>query len=121
MNRNLIFSFIVALFALTSCDKGITTASALYKGVVLHNQCCNIVIQNLGNPAVGQAVWVDSNRADYPVYYDVFKVANPCQFINHKEGDTIMYRVVVPQAQNCACCMLFLYTPSVSKSIAVLQ
>lgn len=121
MNRNLVFSFVITTAALIGCDKGITTASQQYKGVVLYNQCCNIVIQNIGNPAVGQATWIDSNRSDYPTYYDVFKVANPCQFVNHKVGDTILYKVVVPEVQNCACCMQFIYTPSVAKPITVLR
>jgi hypothetical protein len=105
----------------TSCDKGVTTASAVYRGLVIHNKCCQIVIQNLGNPAVGQATWVDSNNVGQPTLYDVFRVGNPCEFVSHQEGDTIQYRVIqAPHVQNCNCCMLFLYTPQVSKYISVL-
>jgi hypothetical protein len=115
----LLTSIVGTLFS--GCDKGVTTASAVYKGVVIHNKCCQIVIKNLGNPAVGQATWVDSNATDQPTLYDVFRVGNPCDFVNHQEGDTIQYRVIqAPIVSNCACCMLFLYTPQVSKYISVL-
>ena len=122
MKQALFCSLALLIILTAGCDKGVTTASDhLYKGVVLHDMCGSIVIKNIGFPALGQPTWTDSNFSSHPVYYDVFKVGNPCQFVNHKEGDTIYYRVTVPEAQTCAFCMLFVYTPSVSKNITVVQ
>ncbi|MES2702138.1 MAG: hypothetical protein V4649_05835 [Bacteroidota bacterium] len=120
MKKILSLLFGASLFA-SGCDKGITTATDVRKGVILHNKCCNIVVANIGNPSVGQATWIDSNTATRKTQYDVFKVANPCQYGSRKEGDTIYYRVIASQIETCSCCGISLYTPSVAKYISVVR
>jgi len=117
-----IFSAALLLLVLSvGCKKppGTSGTAAIYKGVVLHNICCQDVIQTLGANLLGQDTWVDSNSGVPTTYHHVFKVANPCQFGGHAAGDTVQFRIIEQQPQNCACCMLFVYTPSLSYAIQV--
>ncbi len=115
----------VVFFTLTGfrCSKKSTQpTSGVYKGVVIHNVCCQAVIQVLDTSGVGQSSWVDSNKTPHVTYNNVFKVANPCQFGDPKEGDTIRFQFLSHTvAQTCACCLLFLHTPGVSYPIAVVK
>jgi hypothetical protein len=77
------------------------------------------VVQTLGPNYLGLDTWPDSSQAGYPVYSHVFTVANPCQFGNHAQGDTITFKTTDLQAQTCACCMMFVYTPSLKYPIVV--
>ena len=103
-----------------SCNKKTGGSGATYKGVIIKNLCCQAVVQTLGPNYLGQNNWPDSNTADLHIYNHVFKVANPCQFGNHQAGDTITFKVIAQQPQNCACCMLYVATPTTSYPIEVL-
>ena len=125
MKNVLFFCLIIVGLLGAACNKGIprnsatTTGATVYRGIVIHNICCLDVIQTLGPSYLGQASWIDSGNTAYPVYTHVFKVANPCQFGNHVEGDTISFKVIYPEEQNCACCMVYIPTPGVSYPIEV--
>lgn len=102
------------------CNKRTSPGSlgTVYRGVVLRNICCQAVVQTIGTNNLGQS-WADSGNAAYPSYSHVFRVANPCQFGTYKEGDTISFKVIAQQVQNCACCMIFIPTPATSIPIQV--
>lgn len=97
-----------------------TSGATIYKGVVLHNICCLDVIRTIGADSLGQD-WVDSNQTSLPLYHHVFKVSNPCQFGVHAPGDTINFKIVPQETQTCACCMIFIYTPSVAYPVQVVN
>lgn len=83
---------------------------SIYTGVVLRVICCQDVIQTIGTYNLGQMGWIDSGDVSHPVYDHVFRVANPCQF-GAKQGDTIRFKVIAQEPQNCACCMIYTATP----------
>lgn len=116
----------IALFALLSpsCKKKngtVSTTVGTYKGVVIQNICCQIVIQTIGPDYLGQDSWIDSGTTDHHVFYHVLKVANPCQFGNHMQGDTISFKVIAQQPQNCACCMMYAATPVTAYPVEVIN
>lgn len=121
MKKCLILIWIFSLSA-AGCrkDEKAGTPVGVYKGIVLHNICCLDVVRVIDNDSVGQDTWVDSNKTPLEVYHHVFKVANPCQFGNIKEGDTISFKVIPQETQTCVCCMIYIFTPSVSYPIRVL-
>lgn len=92
-----------------------------HRGVVLRSVCCQDVILSLDSDTLGQDTWTDSGQTPNIVYHNVFKVSNPCQF-TAREGDTIIFQVLSSApAQNCACCMLFTYTPQKAYPIQVIK
>jgi hypothetical protein len=125
--KNLATIFFIVLFCLliAGCKKpasGTSSSGIIYKGVVLHNVCCLDVIETVGTDRLGQDNWVDSNTPPpLALYHHVFKVANPCQFGTHAEGDTIQFKVIQQEPQNCACCMLFIFTPATTYPIQVVN
>ena len=108
----------ITLFS--GCDKKSAAPTTTYRGVILHSVCCSDVIMSIGSDSIGQDSWIDSNVSSLPVYHHVFKVANPCQF-GGQTGDTISFRIITSEVQNCACCMLFAYTPQTSYPIQVVN
>ncbi|MCW3123613.1 MAG: hypothetical protein JWQ38_3105 [Flavipsychrobacter sp.] len=113
----------LALLVCSGCSKKTspaTSSTGTYKGVIIKNACCLIVIHSIGSNLLGQD-WTDNGSTGNIRYDHAFKVANPCQFGNHVEGDTISFNVVKPQAQNCACCMMFTTTPDTAYSIEVVK
>jgi hypothetical protein len=121
----ILYLFVMLLaFTAAGCSKkttGSAAAGVLYTGVVLHAICCQDVIQTIGPDQLGQASWIDSGDAARPVYSHVFTVANPCQFGNHVAGDTIKFKVIPQEVQNCACCMMYIPTPSTTYPIQVVN
>lgn len=101
-----------------ACSKH-TAHSKVYKGVVVNDVCCNVVIRTIGPSYLGQMGWIDSSNSAHPIYDHVFKVANPCQFPTHQIGDTITFTLTDAQVQSCACCMIYVATPEASFPIAV--
>lgn len=112
---------LVAMAAL-SCKKSGSgnTPVGIYKGVVLHSLCCQNVIQLIDNDSLGIDNWIDSNAMPYVTYNNVFTVANACQFGFAPVGDTISFKIIPQEAQNCACCLIAVHTPNVSYPIRVL-
>lgn len=119
MKKFLLFVLLVAGLGVAGCEKSSSVKSAKYKGVVVYNVCCNVVIQTVGSESLGQDGWEDGNNSAHPTYNHVFKVANSCEFGNHSEGDTVSFTIVAPQAQKCACCMIYVASPEKSYSIHV--
>lgn len=121
-----IAAFFLSLFCLVTafkCHKdSIRPLPGIYRGVVIHNVCCQAVIQVLDAGLIGQSSWVDSNKTPQVTYNNVFKVANPCQFVGPVEGDTIRFQLLSNNvAQTCACCLLYVHTPGVSHPISVVK
>jgi hypothetical protein len=106
MRRILIVIMVVATAFGISCKKkdSQTPSGTVYKGIVLHSICCDVVIRTVGAEKLGQTGWIDSNYSSgYPVYDGVFTLDNPCQFNAPK--DTFSFVVVPAEVQNCVCCM----------------
>ena len=119
MKRLSVFLIILIAFLSLGCKKPATTtatATDKYRGVIVKNICCQVVVQAIGGSLIGQA-WVDGPTA----YSYVFKVSNPCQFGNHVAGDTINFRLVAAEVQNCACCMIYTSTPDTAYAVEVVN
>ena len=123
MRKGIIGFAVILCFLTAACKKGPSAnsgTSQIYKGMVLHSICCLDVIQTLGSDTLGQNTWIDSNAVPVAVYHHVFKVSNPCQFTGGM-GDTISFRVIQQQVQNCACCLIAIYTPATSFPVQVVN
>lgn len=94
-------------------------ASTVYKGVVTINMCGNIAIETLGPDYLGENSW--SAGSGSPVYHNIFTVQNACQFGVHPVGDTISFKVVASQTQNCAQCMAYVAVPPARYPIQVIK
>ncbi len=123
MKKFVFFLIVVFAIPVSGCKKGTTAtnSSGSYKGVIIKNTCCQIVIQTIGPNYLGQMNWRDGFDSTGTVYSHVFKVSNPCQFGNHMPYDTINFKIVPMQVQNCACCMVFTNTPDTSYAIEVVN
>lgn len=118
MKKGFILAALIFTELIGSCKKGDTgtTTGSSYRGTVIKNICCQIVIQTVGTNNLGQS-WTDgATRYDH-----VFKVSNACQFGDHIAGDTINFKVVGAEVQNCACCMVYTTTPDTSYAIQVVN
>jgi hypothetical protein len=87
-----------------------SSASTTYKGVILYSICTQTVIQTLGPNYLGINNWVDGNDTNHPVYNHVFRMQNGCMGVGQK-GDTIIFKVIPPQVQNCMACMIYIDCP----------
>lgn len=121
MKKTLAFILFAGLFAGFKCVKNSPApVGSTHRGIVLRSICCQDVIRLIDGDTLGQDNWIDSGQTPAVVYHDVFRVANPCQFGTHADGDTITFRVLSSApAQTCACCMLFAYTPQTGYPIQV--
>lgn len=114
----MVFSMLFSGLLVPACNRSTAVNSPkTYRGVVIQDVCCLDVIQTLDPDTLGQSTWIDSNTTPLTVRHHVFKVADPCQFQGHNAGDTITFKVIAQEAQNCACCMLFAYTPGTAYPI----
>jgi hypothetical protein len=126
MKKSVLFLAIMIAAVVSGCSKGssmnkpVVNNGGIYKGVILKGICCQIVVQTIGPDYLGQMNWRDSYDSSGIVYNHVFKVADPCQF-GANAGDTIKFRFVPTQVQNCACCMLATPVPDSSYSIEVVK
>lgn len=120
-----IFLMLLPLLAAagTGCRK--TTASGAtsgtYTGVVVFSTCLHTMIQTIGPDYLGEDNWVSGTYSGATVYHHVFAVQNGCQFGDHNPGDTIRFRVISPQAQNCMYCMIAVAVPDSSYAIQVVN
>lgn len=96
-----------------------SVTSDVYTGVVIENACGQVVIKTLGPNYLGENGWISENDPSNTVHDHVFKVGNYCQFGNYPKGDTIKFRIINQQAQNCAVCLMYVDTPDTSYPIEV--
>jgi len=118
IKRSLLLSMILVFAIFSGCGKSGSTniSPALYNGVVILRGCNYAVIQTLGSPNyIGQDTWVTGANT----YHHVFRVQNWCQFGNHAMGDTVWFRVVQPQTQNCVACMMLANAPETTIPITI--
>lgn len=92
------------------------TYSGTHTGKVLYNTCGKMVIHAIDGSGIGQNGWTDSNSLAYPVYNNVFKVANPIQFsaddtIHISIGDTVNFQFTTPITNIYLWCNIAVYTP----------
>ncbi|MCD6010946.1 MAG: hypothetical protein K0Q79_808 [Flavipsychrobacter sp.] len=122
MERRSALILLVLAIAALSCRRSSTnnTPVGVYKGVVLHSLCCQNVIQVIDNDSLGIDNWIDSNAMPYEVRNNVFTVANACQFGFAPKGDTISFKIIPQEVQNCACCLIYVHTPRITYPVRVL-
>ncbi len=122
MKKLLVLSILIITSALPACKK--KTASlptGTYKGIVVFNICSQAMIQTLGPYYLGEETWVSGTAPGSTVYHHVFAVQNGCQFGNRSAGDTINFKVISPEVQNCIHCMMFVAVPDSAYAIQVVD
>ena len=92
-----------------------------YKGHIIRALCGNITVQCTSGENIGQMGWIDSSNASRPVYDNVFKVGNPCDWEWDGKTMDIAFRIVSVKPQNCAqpMCLVWVPTPRVTYPIVV--
>ena len=123
MKKIVLLFMVIFTVAFSGCTKSTSsTSSGVYKGVVLFSICSHTVIQTIGSPNyIGQDTWASGSNPGDPVYHHVFAVQNGCQFGNHPQGDTISFRVIPAQVQNCMYCLIAVAVPDTTIPIQVLN
>lgn len=123
MKKSFLLLLIAGLAINMSCRKmnkstSTTSSSTIYRGVVLKSMCTQTVIQTIGTDLIGQIGWHDGTLSPSPVYDHVFKVQDGCQ-VGVSSGDTINFKVISPQPQNCMACMVYISCPDTLVPIQV--
>ena len=70
---------------------------------------------------MGEETWVSGTAPGSAVYHHVFAVQNGCQFGTRNAGDTITFKIISLQVQNCMYCMTAVAVPDSVYSIQVVD
>jgi len=123
MKKAAFFSIIILSIASFGCKKNSSSTPApfVYKGIVVFSTCTHTMIQTIGPDYLGEDTWVSGTYTGAPVYHHVFAVQNGCQFPAHNSGDTVNFKVINPQVQNCVACMVAVAVPDSVYAIQVVD
>ena len=122
MKKLLLLLLIGGLTANMGCRKlnrTTSSSSTIYRGVVLKSLCTQTVIQTIGSDLIGEVGWHDDLSSSSAVFNHVFKVQNGCQ-VQVTAGDTINFKVISPEVQNCYACMVYVSCPETLIPIQVM-
>jgi hypothetical protein len=116
--KKALFSIVIFAILASGCKKSSAPdTNIIYKGVIINSVCLHSVIQTIGPNYLGENGWTGSTGAQ-PLDH-VFSVQNYCQFEEHNIGDTVNFKIIPAQAQNCMYCMMVIAAPSTSYSIEI--